>query len=382
MGKLPACILFAVLLGVYSSFAQENGTELEEIESVESPVITNDNASEAEQQKPIEEPAKDNKDNEDAEVKEAESNSTQADNSPAVSKEDTQPQQTPPDTSVNNEAIQDNQGKLYIIQPGDCLWLIADRFYKNPWRWKEIWQSNKYIKDPHWIYPKGELVIPEITEVMAENIEPTETPQQETEQVSESQAQKEVAEVKPSVEEAVKVEEVEEEEAEVAEPQEEKEEVESAKGTEEPPVAEKEAQRKSSFLNESEEDKNKDTKVFGRSFIIPKDWVFDGYICGDREDKVMISQGDVVYLDIGKSGKIKPKEKGVVYRREREVFSPETGELLGEMIKEIGTLEVAEEVQEKTATARVNMSKEPIQVGDIVRFPRLGNVELKEIFGE
>ncbi|MFH1258359.1 MAG: LysM peptidoglycan-binding domain-containing protein [Elusimicrobiota bacterium] len=349
MGKLPVCILFAVFLGAYSSFAQENGTELEEIESVESPVTT-------------------------------------ADNPPAVSEENTQPQEAPQETSVNNEASQDNQGKLYIIQPGDCLWLIADRFYKNPWRWKEIWQSNKYIKDPHWIYPKGELVIPEITEARAENIEPAETPQQETEQVSEPQAQ-EVAEVKPGAEEMAKEEEAKEEpsqveeakeEAEVAEPQEEKEEVVQAQVTEEPPVVEKEAQKKSSLLSGSE-DKSKETKVFGRSFIIPKDWVFDGYICGDREDKVMISQGDVVYLDIGKSGKIKPKEKGVVYRRERDVFSPETGELLGEMIKEIGTLEVAEEVQEKTATARINLSREPIQVGDIVRFPRLGSGELKEL---
>ncbi len=93
----------------------------------------------------------------------------------------------------------------------------------------------------------------------------------------------------------------------------------------------------------------------------------------------MISQGDVVYLDIGKDKKIRPQEKGIVYRRGKEIFSPETGDLIGETVKEIGILEVTEEIQDKTATARIKLSREPIQVEDMVQFPRLGSPEMTEV---
>ena len=51
----------------------------------------------------------------------------------------------------------------YSVIPGDYLTLIASYYsiYSNSRRWPEIYEANKdKIKDPDWIYPRQEFVIP------------------------------------------------------------------------------------------------------------------------------------------------------------------------------------------------------------------------------
>lgn len=51
--------------------------------------------------------------------------------------------------------------RTYRVVPGDCLWLIAQRFYGNGALWPRIFDANRgQIKDPHWIYPNQVFVIP------------------------------------------------------------------------------------------------------------------------------------------------------------------------------------------------------------------------------
>lgn len=41
----------------------------------------------------------------------------------------------------------------YVVQPGDTLWDIANRYLQHPWEWKALWHANPAIKNPNHLYP-------------------------------------------------------------------------------------------------------------------------------------------------------------------------------------------------------------------------------------
>lgn len=62
---------------------------------------------------------------------------------------------------ANNPAptIKADAPNRYMVKKGDTLWDISGRYLNSPWRWKEIWATNKQIKNPNLIYPNDVLIL-------------------------------------------------------------------------------------------------------------------------------------------------------------------------------------------------------------------------------
>ncbi|ANF82806.1 peptidoglycan-binding protein LysM [Acinetobacter sp. NCu2D-2] len=64
-----------------------------------------------------------------------------------------------PARNVNPPSLKANAPQVYVVKKGDTLWDISKRFLKNPVRWREIWASNRHVKNPHWIFPGDRLLM-------------------------------------------------------------------------------------------------------------------------------------------------------------------------------------------------------------------------------
>ena len=48
-------------------------------------------------------------------------------------------------------------GFYYTIQKGDTLWDLSQHFFDSPWVWPDLWGKNQDLSNPHWIYPGDQL---------------------------------------------------------------------------------------------------------------------------------------------------------------------------------------------------------------------------------
>ncbi|GBC59310.1 hypothetical protein DENIS_0247 [Desulfonema ishimotonii] len=80
---------------------------------------------------------------------------------------------------TDNAIVEDETGTYYIIQKGDTLWGLSQKFLNSPWHWPELWKENSDvpIPNPHLIYPGQRIRVFRKGEIQpAEPIaQPTET---------------------------------------------------------------------------------------------------------------------------------------------------------------------------------------------------------------
>lgn len=62
--------------------------------------------------------------------------------------------------------------QLHIIVRGDTLWDLSNQYFQNPFLWPQLWDANRYIENPHLIYPGDPLRIPELEVVRPEGEAP------------------------------------------------------------------------------------------------------------------------------------------------------------------------------------------------------------------
>jgi len=62
------------------------------------------------------------------------------------------------------ETVTVQGGLYYTVQKGDTLWDLSERFFDTPDLWPELWQRNRELPNPHLIYPGQVLRLFETTE--------------------------------------------------------------------------------------------------------------------------------------------------------------------------------------------------------------------------
>ena len=60
----------------------------------------------------------------------------------------------PPDVSTYPA-----NARSHVIKSGDTLWALAKQYYGNAYLWPQLWESNTWITDAHWIYPGDVLLV-------------------------------------------------------------------------------------------------------------------------------------------------------------------------------------------------------------------------------
>jgi len=50
-------------------------------------------------------------------------------------------------------------GIVHSVVAGDTLWDLSAKYLGSPWKWTEIWERNRFLTNPHYIYPGIQVVI-------------------------------------------------------------------------------------------------------------------------------------------------------------------------------------------------------------------------------
>ena len=195
-------------------------------------------------------------------------------------------------------AAEEQRPFIYTIVKGDTLWDIAERFIDDPFYWPKIWADNPYIENPHLIFPGQKLRIHENhIEILA---------------VDDGVAVP--ADVQPA-EEAGEV---------VAE--------ESQDLSPEPTTG--------LVLSSSEESVLVSTFGGARSFIAGEEIDNLGTLVDSTDNKILISENDVVFLEMRNLAEIAPGDLYDLVNLGKEVVHPISRKSIGYQSIKVGTVEI------------------------------------------
>lgn len=227
----------------------------------------------------------------------------------------------------------------YTVKEGDTLWDISKSFLQDPFKWQNLWDKNRHIIDPHLIYPGNKIILfPH---------EPVEAGEK---------AKEAGVETMPVVPEGLPVEKLQKPEVAA------KEAVIEAQMPPPPPVTEEKplppalpVPTISSLMMER------------HGFISDKDREGVGVIIGSKEERLLLSQGDIVYLSFVKGTEVKQSDMFTVFKINSEVKHPVTKEPMGFLTDTLGAVEVIKVEADGVIAARIEKSYKEILKGSKLR---------------
>jgi hypothetical protein len=236
------------------------------------------------------------------------------------------PASIPPHWSKYDYPKSVGEGERYtVIERGDTLWDLSQRYLGSPYLWPQIWSANPYVKDAHWIYPGDPLVFPKLALVSPEAGAPTGADTGTEEEAGPGGEQEGAAGEAASV-----------------------------------------------LYPVSEE-----TTIQCAQYVVPEREDEGLYVVGSEQgaDKVALAERDFLYLSRGSNGGVKSGDVYSLHHATYPVRHPVTGKKLGFKVETTGWGRVVL-VTEDSATLVVEQACADIHAGDYLRPFEKANVPL------
>ncbi len=218
----------------------------------------------------------------------------------------------------------------YTVRPGDTLWDLSGRFLNNPWYWPKVWSYNPEISNPHWIYPGNLIRFYPSAEEAPQRVEPVEQP---------------IAEEEP--EPAKELEDLS------------KSDLKGPRSVDEDDVVAVAGPYKIGYHPAKPRLARHDT------FVTPRELAESGAIRAAFEEKIMLATLDRAYATFEDKAKVQVGEAYVVYKTDRPIYHPVTGELFGYQSTVLGSAKVVA-VDDRAATLVIAQSFDEIERGALL----------------
>jgi hypothetical protein len=226
----------------------------------------------------------------------------------------------------------ENAGKpgYYTVKAGDTLWDLSGRFLNNPWYWPKVWSYNPEITNPHFIYPGSVVRFYPSAEEGPGRVAPVD-----------------VARAEPEIEAPRELDDLSR--ADMKRPQE------IGEGDEVAVVG----PYKIGYVAPK--------GLFARrdSFVTPRELEESATLTASFEEKQLLSLHDRAYARFAQAAPVRRGETYLLYRTERPVRHPESGELFGYQSVILGAAKVVA-VDDKAVTLDIEQAFEPIERGALL----------------
>jgi len=213
---------------------------------------------------------------------------------------------------------QGRSGRIHIVVPGDTLWDISDAYLGTPWVWPSIWTDNRNIENPHLIVPGDRIWISayemrRVTPEEAERLLAGRPKAADTEGAASGPASDSFQSLIPG-------------------------------------------EGPSNIVHVA--------ALEATGLISAEQFDAAASIVDTISERVMLSQGDRVYIGLG-DGNVSVGDEFTVFRAKDKVYDPGNNRLLGYHVEMLGWL-VVQETDAESSLAEVRKSSAEMQIGDRV----------------
>lgn len=218
----------------------------------------------------------------------------------------------------------------YEVVEGDTLWSISQRIVGDPFLWPKVWSLNPEITNPHWIYPGDrvrfyppEFDLPSVSDLVAGQMElrEDEGPRASVDEISSQTPEPQG----PSIE----------------------------------VVDTRPRQRRPAVMR----------RLLSR-FITEKELKEDGELTNATPDKILLSDGDLVFIKFPSSKRPTKGTPIMTYRTTGEVYHPDTDDFEGYVTQLTGILRVESNQNESVTKARILQTLHEVERGQHVTVMR------------